>query len=241
MMIEQADALVRMPELPAEHYGCVIADPPYSSGTTHAAGRTTMKPSVKYQNSENHGIYPEFAGDNRDQRSFAIWSERWMREAYRVTRPGGLILCFSDWRQLPATTDALQVAGWIWRGIAVWDKTGSARPQRGRFKAQSEFIAWGSRGHLPNEGRCAPGVFRHSVGNRKNHITAKPTALFEDLLQIAQPPVLDPFAGGGSLGIACKRLGFDYHGLEIDPHFAGVAMKAIEAGVAMKAIGEAVP
>ena len=40
-----------------------------------------------------------------------------------------------DWRQLPAASDALQWAGWIWRGTAVWDK-GNSRPQKGRFRQQ---------------------------------------------------------------------------------------------------------
>ena len=55
---------------------------------------------------------------------------------------------FIDWRQLPAATDALQWAGWIWQGTAVWDK-GNSRPQKGRFRQQAEYIVWGSNGDMP--------------------------------------------------------------------------------------------
>jgi site-specific DNA-methyltransferase (adenine-specific) len=29
---------------------------------------------------------------------------------------------FTDWRQLPLATDALQAGGFIWRGLIAWDK-----------------------------------------------------------------------------------------------------------------------
>ena len=69
---------------------------------------------------------------------------------------------FIDWRQLPAATDALQWAGWIWRGTAVWDK-GNSRPQKGRFRQQAEYIVWGSNGDMPinRPVPCLPGVFKY--------------------------------------------------------------------------------
>ena len=30
---------------------------------------------------------------------------------------GAYLFTFTDWRQMPATTDAMQWAGWTWRGI----------------------------------------------------------------------------------------------------------------------------
>lgn len=77
---------------------------------------------------------------------------------------------FIDWRQLPAATDALQWAGWIWRGTAVWDK-GNSRPQKGRFRQQAEYIVWGSNGDMPisRPVPCLPGVFKY--GNPKTVFT----------------------------------------------------------------------
>ena len=40
----------------------------------------------------------------------------WLTEG-AVLRPGAPICMFIDWRQLPSMTDALQWAGWIWRGV----------------------------------------------------------------------------------------------------------------------------
>lgn len=34
----------------------------------------------------------------------------WMSQALRLTREGGWLMVCSDWRQLPTTSDALQMA-----------------------------------------------------------------------------------------------------------------------------------
>jgi site-specific DNA-methyltransferase (adenine-specific) len=72
---------------------------------------------------------------------------------------------FTDWRQPPTTTDAVQAGGCVWRGIGVWDKTFGCRPARGRFAAQAEYFVWGSKGAMPYERavECLPGVFTHTV------------------------------------------------------------------------------
>lgn len=48
-----------------------------------------------------------------------------------------LVVLFTDWRQLPLTTDVLQCAGFTWYGVAVLDKTEGVRPQLVRFRNQT--------------------------------------------------------------------------------------------------------
>ncbi|MCZ5321894.1 hypothetical protein O5699_04105 [Escherichia coli] len=56
-------------------------------------------------------------------------------------------MVFSDWRQLPALTDAFQAGGVLWRGLVVWDKTQASRaPHTGYFRHQAEYVVWGSNG-----------------------------------------------------------------------------------------------
>ena len=69
---------------------------------------------------------PPFDGDAKDQRSWTRWAAEWLYEARKASKPGAPVCMFIDWRQLPAATDALQWAGWIWRGTAVWDKATAA-------------------------------------------------------------------------------------------------------------------
>lgn len=115
------DCMSLMPTMPEASYDAVITDPPYASGGMVTSARQE-DPRIKYQNAKTQAYYPSFENDNRDQRTHLMWSVRWMEQALRLTRPGGWLMVFSDWRQVPLTSDALQIAGWQWRGIAVWDK-----------------------------------------------------------------------------------------------------------------------
>lgn len=122
------DALTTLRELPAASVDAVIGDPPYCSGGTSAADRTNETARRKYVSSYATHTLADFDGDQRDQRSYTYWSTLWLTEALRLTKPRGVCLVFTDWRQLPATSDALQAAGWVWRGLVVWHKPGARPP-----------------------------------------------------------------------------------------------------------------
>ncbi|MEM9487889.1 MAG: site-specific DNA-methyltransferase [Myxococcota bacterium] len=234
-ILHQGDALRWMMELDDDSVDAVITDPPYSSG-----GRTQSDkrraPSKKY--TRGHRDYPEFAGDGRDQRSWLRWMAVALAEALRVARPGAPLCLFSDWRQLGAMADALQMGGWVYRGALAWDKTRAARPILGRFTQQAEFILWGSKGAMDAGRRCLAdsntldGVFRHRVDPAdKQHVTGKPTALMLDLVRICEPGgvILDPFAGSATTGVAALRLGYRFLGCEIMPEYAQIARRRLSA------------
>lgn len=225
------DALGVLHSLQGE-FDAVITDPPYSSGGAFRGDRT-VSTSMKYVGTEQRGgidAFADFSGDNRDQRSFGLWSALWLGLARERCREGAIVCAFTDFRQLPVTTDALQAGGWIWRGIGVWDKTEAARPQKGRYRNQCEYFAWGSSGPLPDDGPCAPGVFRLSANSEeKFHIAGKPVALLEQMLQIVGAAILDPFMGSGTAGVAAVRAGRRYVGIEINPVHFEIACERIEA------------
>ena len=142
---------------------------------------------------------------------------------------------FIDWRQLPAASDALQWAGWIWRGTAVWDK-GNSRPQKGRFRQQAEYIVWGSNGDMPisRPVPCLPGVFQYGNPQRRIHLTEKPLQLMRDVVKIVEPGghLLDPFAGSGSTILAALLEGYSATGIEVSDAYASLAKERIEKALA---------
>lgn len=220
------NALEILLALEDRRFGGVLTDPPYSSGGN--VRDRAMPTSQKYLQSGTRNAYPEFQGDTRDQRSFLAWSSMWMERARSLTLPGGLIGAFTDWRQLPVTTDALQCGGWVWRGVVPWDKTESSRPQLGRYRNQTEFIAWGSNGARSLKGAVAPGVFRMPVPQRKLHIAGKPVELMSGLLKPMEGPILDPFAGSATIGVACLQAGLEYVGIEVDEVYFEIACRRLE-------------
>jgi site-specific DNA-methyltransferase (adenine-specific) len=226
-LLIRGDSLRALPRLRKAGITDVMTDPPYSSGGTYRTNRT-LATSRKYQGPEARGLYPEFLGDHRDQRGFTHWSALWTGLCRELVRPGGHLCAFTDWRQLPATTDAVQAGGWLWQGLSVWDKTEGARPRKGGYRAQSEFVVWATNGELIKEGPCAPGVFRMAAQcEKKQHIAGKPTALMTALLTICGDTILDPFMGSGTTGVAAVRSGRRFIGIEMDPAYFEIARKRI--------------
>ena len=95
----------------------------------------------------------------------------------------------------------------------------TCRPQKGRFRQQSEFIVWGSNGPLPigRPVECLPGVFRYANPQNRIHVTEKPLQLMRDLVKICVPGgrILDPFCGAGTTILAARLEGYETVGIEV--------------------------
>lgn len=213
-----------------EAYSMVIADPPYASGG--GSMREKQQSTGKKYAKESH--FQDFEGDARDQRSWMSWMARWMSEARKKCTDTALIAVFTDWRQLPSVTDAMQWADWLWRGVVVWDKT-NCRPQMARYKQQCEFVVWGSKGSIPADRDIGvlPGIYSYAMptGAKRLHQTEKPVPLLSNLLAIcpAGGKVLDPFMGSGAAEEAALRTGHDVTGIEITEHYYQTAVARLQA------------
>jgi len=219
--ILHGDSLQIIRQFEPASFDAIITDPPYASG---GSGQTkTRTPTEKYSSMGKDRALPDFDSDQMDQLSWMFWTAAWLQDARRIAKPGAPVCLFIDWRQLPAMTLALQWAGWTWRGVAVWDKVAS-RPQKGRFRQQSEYIVWGSNGKMPIERNvgCLPGVFRYPNPQNRIHVTEKPLQLMRDVVQICEPGgrILDPFAGAGTTVLAAVQEGYEAVGIEMsDAYF----------------------
>ncbi|WP_327417562.1 DNA-methyltransferase [Streptomyces sp. NBC_01233] len=226
--LHQGDALSVLATLPDACVDSVITDPPYNSGGRTAKERTSRTARQKYTSNDAKHALPDFTGENMDQRSYAFWLTQIMTEAHRLTKPGGTALLFSDWRQLPTTTDALQAAGWLWRGVLGWHKP-QARPQKGRFTQNLEFVIWGSKGALDGSQNevYLPGFYSASQpsGKERQHITQKPVSVMRELVKICpeKGTVLDFCAGSGSTGVAALLEGRSFIGVEKTAEYSRIA------------------
>lgn len=234
--VVHGEALAYLAGLPDASVDAVVTDPPYSSGGMTRGDRATGS-TVKYIRGEASAAdLGDFVGDNRDQRGFAMWCTLWLSEALRVTRPGGVCLLFSDWRQLPTVTDVVQAGGWVWRGVVPWAKDFGGlgcRPERGRFAAQCEYVVWGSCGPVDADEAlpCFPGFFEGNPprGKRRLHPTEKPVNVVRELVRITPVGglVLDPFCGSGTTGVACVLEGRRFVGVESVARYAVLARRRI--------------
>ena len=230
--IECRDALAALPEIPDGFANLLLTDPPYSSGGMFRGDRNVAT-SEKYQTNDAEKK-PEFLGDSRDERSFLRWSCLWMSECYRALADGSSALVFTDWRQLANTADAVQMAGFVYRGLVVWHKT-AARPQPNSFRNECEFVIWASKGtidrHALPGAKYMPGFYEFAApsGEARVHSTQKPLGLITALMEIAPEGgiVLDPFMGSGTTAVAALQTGRHFIGCEMSKEYWAIANRRL--------------
>lgn len=225
------ESLEIIDELEPGSVDAVLTDPPYSSGGQFRGDRM-QKTADKYVRSDvTYTNRDEFSGDNRDQRAFLVWSTLWLCKLFNVTKPGSPLMIFTDWRQLPTLTDAVQCGGFVWRNIVTWWKPG-VRMQRGRFSSSAEYLLYASHGPQ-SEGELSPQNVLQCApvpGDDKEHIAEKPVRLIVDALGVTIPGavVVDPFMGSGTTGVACALTGRGFVGIDRDRRSFDVARRRIE-------------
>lgn len=235
--IYHGEACAVLATLPEASCDVLLTDPPYSSGGMFRSDRA-VDPVLKYSGFGTGSARDDlgtFGGDSRDQRSFMVWVAAWSWASLRAVKPGGHAFMFTDWRQLPSVTDAMQGGGWSWRGILGWDKS-TARPIRGRFRSNVEFIAWGTHGGTPDAPEVYPSaiITVPTVGSEREHVTQKPVDLLQHLLQVVpgeRLTVLDPFVGSGSTLVAARNLGHRCIGIEVEERYCEIAANRLAQGV----------
>lgn len=216
--IYHADSLSVLPELSG--IGAVITDPPYSSGGAFRSDRT-RKTLDKYVDSSSHAqtYLPEFSGDMRDQRGFFAWCTLWLSFARAASVVGAPLCAFTDWRQLPTLTDAIQSGGWVWRNIATWWKPG-IRMQRGMFSSSAEYVVFGTNGERVDHDGAPQNVFKCAPERDREHIAEKPLQVMAWILGVVPRGALivDPFCGSGTTLRAAKDRGYRCIGIDTDEH-----------------------
>jgi site-specific DNA-methyltransferase (adenine-specific) len=110
----------------------------------------------------------------------------------------------------------------------IWDKISCSLGFT--FRHQHEMLLCGERPNMKPI-KCGTGdVFKYKVvrAKDKDHPAQKPVDLHTHILSNilkkraeagADTVVLDPFMGTGSIGLACKELGCDYIGMELEKDF----------------------
>nr|WP_076866640.1 site-specific DNA-methyltransferase [Burkholderia pseudomallei] len=168
----------------------------------------------------------------RARRHPGDWCHAWLSECRRALKPGGLLVSFIDWRQLPTLTDVVQAAGLILRGVAVWDKTlGRMRLRRGGFAQQAEFVVWASRGAMRGCDVYLPGVFPCRLPLPKQHVTEKPLDIAREVVRLvpAGGVVCDLFAASGTFLAAAREAGLHWVGSESNQAYHAISSARLDA------------
>jgi DNA modification methylase len=198
-----------------------FTDPPYNVSLGDHGGR--QRGSRKRR----------IANDAMPAEQWETFCRGWARNLVESV-DGAVYVCMST-KEWPLVSRMLAEAGGHWSDTIVWKKDRFVMG-RADYQRQYEPVWYGWR----------EGAKHHWCGDRDQgdvweverpsaseaHPTMKPLALVERALENssrADDVVLDLFLGSGSTLIAAERTGRTCFGMEIDPHYASVALARWEA------------
>jgi site-specific DNA-methyltransferase (adenine-specific) len=196
----------------------VITDPPY--GMDYQSSRRIDK-------SER---LPKIANDLKP----FIW---WLYDAYRITRTGGSLICFSDWKNAETFRMAIDTAGYQLRSQVIWNREAHGMGDlSGTFAPQHDVVWFGVSGEFKFPSFRPKSVISalRLPGEQLLHPNEKPVNAMEGLIEpvtIQGDIVLDPFMGSGTTLVAAKNLGRKAIGIEIEERYCEIAAKRLSQEV----------
>lgn len=210
------DCLEQLKNLEDNSVDLVLADPPY--GMDYQSAWRTDKTQWK----------PKIANDKMP----FIW---FLYEASKKLKEGGALISFCRFDSWVDFSRACELSGLQVKAEIVWDKmnhgTGDLKGCPG-FRHEIAIFATKGRftfhGKRPQTLYATPRVSPASLA----HPNEKPVALMKWLIEHYCPPgglVLDPFTGVSPVGIACKKLGRNFIGIELDKNYIEIAQARIDA------------
>jgi len=194
-----------------------ITDPPYN--VNYGSGGTTPRRPRRRT----------LANDDLTPPSWEAFVRGWVR--HLVDSVDGALYVFMSSKEWPTVSRLLEEAGGRWSDTIIWAKDRFVLG-RADYQRQYEPIWYGWRDggrHYWCGDRDQGDVWlipRPSASEL--HPTMKPVALVERAIANSSRPgarVLDLFLGSGTTLIACERLGRRCLGMELEPHYAQVAIE----------------
>ena len=157
----------------------------------------------------------------------------------RVCTKNANVVIFNSWTNLGEIAKYAESKGFVIKDMLRWEKSNPMPRNRDRrFVVDYEVAVWLTMPkakwtfNRQSETYDRP-LFKGSLvsGNEKTaHTTQKPIWLMKEILQVLSnegDTVLDPFMGSGSTGVACKELGRNFIGVELDKQYFDIATKRI--------------
>lgn len=199
------DCLIEMKKIPDKSIDLVLTDPPY--GKQWARGKNGIG-ELKEQNEKFENVSWDKAIPTKE-----VFSEMFRISKNQIIFGGNY---FTDF--LPPSNC------WI-----VWDKLGDLKLGKQIPFAHCE-LAWTSFKKTVRKYTLRSQGFIKDTKDIRVHPTQKPSELFNWIIRdFSQEKELicDPFMGSGTTGVACKELGRNFIGIEIDKSYYEIAQKRI--------------
>lgn len=151
-------------------------------------------------------------------------------EIIRVTK--GSIYVFCSTEQVSFIRKTFVDAGLSTR-LCIWEKTNPSPMHGDKFWLSSiECCVFARKAKATFNEHCSSAVWREAVERKiTHHPTPKPIKLLARIIKASSNAgdlVFDPCSGSGSTGMACKLIGRDFVGCDVDENYIKLATDWIE-------------
>ena len=218
MKLYNDDCLNVLKDIGDNSIDLVVTDPPYEVITGGRNGGVKGKPS---------GLLKE----NKQLMKSIPSPELWLSECFRVMKYGTHIYIMTNTLNLTNYLNIINDVGFKLHNLLVWNKNNTT-PNRWYMK-NCEYVIFARKGFaksINNPSSQTVHNFDNIIGN-KQHPTEKPVDLMKFYVGNSSnigDTVLDPFMGSGSTGVACKELGRNFIGVELDEQYFDIAESRID-------------
>lgn len=236
--VHLGDCIEGMKTLADDSVDVTITDPPYEAEAhtlqRRQKGRHTVVGREEYREvSMSPLTFVPITAEDRTAAAFQI---------ARVTRHAALIFCQVE--AVAAWRTALELGGMRYRRAIPWVKPDAMPSLHGRWPGQAfETIVLATRTGArpcPIGGKALAYSFvrdklGHGGTDKLPHPTTKPLPLMRTIVEHFSNPgelVLDPFAGSGTTGVACRQLGRRFIGWELNAEYHAIAERRIRGEAA---------
>lgn len=205
------DCIEEMKKLPDNSVDAIITDPPYNIGDDNK--RTKVGNKIM----SNMDAWGEW--DNFDKEEYDNFIINFIKESYRLLKEGGVFYCFTAREDNGFFIRKAIEIGFVYRNqLAIIKKNPLPHFNKNNYRSAFELCFYVSKGkpktfNFISQRKCV-NVFNYLIGKKEtNHPTEKPIEFVRNIIEISTNEgdvVLDPFAGSGTTGVACKQLGRKY-------------------------------
>jgi site-specific DNA-methyltransferase (adenine-specific) len=232
------DCLEIMKDMPDKSVDLVLTDPPYNISKLND-NRDRSKLNSPIMRRESPLKYDFGDWDNMGRVEFLEFTGKWLKECCRVLKDGGTIISFFNKEDISLLGWEGKKDGIRTRTIFTWCKTNPVPSFRKvNYLSATEFVWIGSKGEkswvcnfkMQKEMKNYFVTSNKSAYGKTSHPTEKPESLMRHFIEIHSSDndtVLDCFMGSGTTAIACKELGRNFIGIEIDEKYFEIAKKRI--------------
>ena len=235
--IYQMGCLEGLKQIENNSVDLVITDPPYNWSHKNKIDRIAFKKgSIKRRKS----VDMDFGKwDYQTEKELEEFTNLWIKECMRILKSTGSIYVFYSKEEIIFLKRAIEKYGGYWKSEIIWHKTNPTPNFRKRSYISSiEAIGFAVKEKASFKFNFKKQKEMHNFlesgicqgKERTKHPTQKPLWIVKHFIEVSSDKgdlVVDCFMGSGTTAVACKQLGRNFMGFELNKDYCEIARKRL--------------